>query len=88
MADEKFTSIRPECNFDVVALKADKQKRRILAIANGEIVCSYHDAMQEVSKYESLLPQMQDGYLFLAAAKCLIVDHFRNCNKDDAGTSL
>lgn len=75
-------------NIDEIMQQADKKKLRILAIANGEIKCSYHDAMQEVEDYGKLASQTNSGYLFLAGAKCLITDHFRGNTKDDSEKAI
>lgn len=82
--DQKLTMF----NANEMMLKADKKKLRILAIANGNVVCSYNEAMQELNEYEKITTQLQDGYLFLAAAKCLLFERFHNHNKSDAGTTM
>lgn len=82
--DQKLTTF----NAQELMLKADQKKLHILAIANGNINCSYRDAMQELNEYAEIVPQLQDGYLFLAGAKYLLMERFRNQNKDDAGTTM
>ena len=75
-------------NIEEIMQEADKKKLHILAIANGEIKCSYRDAMQEVEDYGRLASQANSGYLFLAGAKCLITDHFRGNTQDDSGKAI
>ena len=65
-------------NIDEVLKRAEQKKLRILAIVNGEIKCSYRDALKEVQEYEELVPQMLSGNLFVADAKCLLVDRFKD----------
>ena len=82
---EKLTTLN--INVNDMMLKADKKKLRILAIANGEIQCSYQDAMKELKAYEKMVPQVQEGYLFLATAKYLMANRFADQNQNDLGTA-
>ena len=73
---ERLTTLN--INVDEMMLNADQKKNKILAIANGEIQCSYQDAMREVNDYGKLASQIDSGYLFLAAAKYLIANRYHN----------
>ncbi|MBO4823197.1 MAG: hypothetical protein J5580_01365 [Clostridia bacterium] len=75
-------------NIDEIMQQADQKKLRILAIANGEIKCSYRDAMKELDDYGKLASATDGGYYFLAGAKCLITDHYRNKSKGDGGKAI
>ena len=68
--------------------EVDQKKLKILAIANGEIKCSYRDAMKELDDYGKLASATDGGYYFLAGAKCLITDHYRNKSKGDGGKAI
>lgn len=73
----KLSTIDPDkINIDHINKKSDQMKLKILAIINGQVNCSYHDAMQELDKYAVLVKLMNSDYLFLLQAKMLIAEHF------------
>ncbi len=64
-------------NTDEILRQADKKKLKILAIADGDIKCSYHDAMKAIDDYSEFAAQNNGGFLFLAGAKYLIEQQFQ-----------
>lgn len=75
-------------NIDEIMHQVEQKKLRILAIANGEIKCSYRDAMKELEDYGKLASATDGGYYFWAGAKCLLTDHFHNEIKDHGGKAI